>query len=121
MLDIASEEIQVVESLHSAEIVSLDSRRGRNRLTIKDRREATEWIADLAGSRCKLIICANPHEDEEIGDWVSISRNGQPWASWCAARRGSEILLWSGLDGTDLGSFATMRPALDSLIDRIFV
>jgi hypothetical protein len=87
-----------------------------NRLTILDLQEAEEWASGLPSLWCKLVIYESPPEDEEIGDFISIYKLGQSWASWGAARRGASIVLWRADCGSDLGIFSRMRDALEAIL-----
>lgn len=83
-----------------------------NRLTVTDRQDALRWIRGEAGSACRLEI-SEECETDELGDFISIYRLGQVWASWGAARRGGAVLLWKADIGRDLGTFPNMQAALD--------
>ena len=85
---------------------------GHNRLTFLDRRQAASWASGPAAALCRLQIYDDPDEDDEIGDFISIYRPGENWASWCVARRGNTIAVWEAKDGKDLGSFPTVIAAL---------
>jgi len=87
-----------------------------NRLAIADIQEAEEWAGGLSRLWCKLVIYESPAEDEEIGDFISIYKLGQSWASWGAARRGRNVVLWRADCGSDLGIFSRMRDALDAIL-----
>jgi len=91
----------------------------QNRLTAQDRREAVCWSQGVAGLWCRLVIYADPTEDEDIGDFVSIYRLGQSWASWGVARRGDQILLWQSDHGVDIGAFPTMADALQAILPSL--
>jgi hypothetical protein len=99
-----------------ANIVWLPSSHRQNRFTTVDRQEALFWARGVAGLWCRLVIYADPAEDEEIGDFVSIYRLGQSWASWGLARRNSQILLWRSDHGVDLGSFPSVAEALQAIL-----
>jgi hypothetical protein len=88
----------------------------QNRLTTVDRQEALTWARGVAGLWCRVVIYADPTEDEDIGDFISIYRIGQSWASWGAARRDSHILLWRSDHGVDLGSFPSVAEALQVIL-----
>ncbi len=90
-------------------------RNGVNRLTVADRMEAMAWAAGFAGLWCHLSIYADPSEHEDIGDFISIYKLGQSWASWGAARRDTRIVLWRADFGQDLGYFTTMAEALEAI------
>jgi hypothetical protein len=85
-------------------------------LATADLRDARHWAAGHAGTWCRIVIYADPDEDDEIGDFISIYRIGHHWAAWGAARRGRRILLWRADTGKDVGRFATMREALDLIV-----
>jgi len=87
-----------------------------NRLTVADLQDAEDWASGLSKLWCKLVVYESPAHDEEIGDFISIYKLGQSWASWGVARRGGSIVLWRADCGSDLGIFSRMRDALDAIL-----
>jgi len=96
-------------------LIALRTAHRRNRLSPQDISQAKAWAGGSARHWCRIEICADPSEDERIGDFVSIYRLHDPFASWGAARRGTRILLWRSDFGTDIGYFARMSEALGSV------
>ena len=89
----------------------------KNRLTAEDRKQAWLWAGGSVRRWCRIAIWADPAEDEEIGDYISIYRLHAQWASWGAARRDQEILLWRSDCGKDIGMFPSMLQALNTIFD----
>jgi len=88
---------------------------GYTRLTFHDRRQATIWASGAAAALCRLHVYADPDEEDEIGDFISIYRPSEQWASWCVARRGHAIIVWETKHGKDLGSLPDMIEALHGI------
>jgi hypothetical protein len=88
----------------------------QNRLTPLDRREALSWARSLARLWCRVVIYDDPTEDEDIGDFISVYRLGQSWASWGVARRGSHVVLWRSDQGVDIGTFPSVAEALQGIM-----
>ncbi len=86
-----------------------------NRLTLLDRQQADLWINGPHAAWCSLSIFADPDESDDIGDFISIYRVNEDWASWGVARRGDSIILWETRQGKDLGVFASTLEALDAI------
>lgn len=117
------DEREAETSLHSETIIPFPSPLSRpcprNRLTVKDRLAAAEWAAGPASAWYTLVVCADPGESEEIGDFISIYKLGQRWASWGLARRDSNVILWRTDCGSDLGPFGNVRDALEAIFPSL--
>jgi hypothetical protein len=92
---------------------------GHNRLTFYDRRQVAIWASGPAAALCRLQIYADIYEEDEIGDFISIYRPAEEWASWCVARRTHSIIVWETKHGKDLGSFPNMIAALHAILPLI--
>jgi hypothetical protein len=84
-----------------------------NRLFDRDRAEAKRWCRTVASPCYRTLEYADA--DEDIGDFILISRSDQAWASWGVARRGDMVLLWQSTNGENMGFFKTMALALAAL------
>ncbi len=87
---------------------------GPNRLTATDRQEAFWWVGGAAAMCCEIVVTSDV--DAEIGDFISVYKVGQAWATWGIGRRGNAVLLWRADRGIDLGTFDSVREALAGII-----
>jgi len=86
-----------------------------NRLNEQDCVDATCWRQGGACQRYRMVVCIDPAEDDDIGDFLMVYRRTEPWASWGVARRGARVLLWRCADGADIGTFETVGEALGAI------
>ncbi len=87
------------------------------RFSSRDRMALDEWVrrADAHGYR-RVLVEDGSHEDgPEHGAYVLLYAPDNAWARWGIARREDGITVWHCGTGADLGGFATMNEALDSL------
>jgi hypothetical protein len=89
-----------------------------NRLTIRDRIEVLAWVE--AARRCgydRVVIRErHPEDDPHIGDFLSIYRAGECWATWGVARQGRALRVWRCATGADLGDFPNTEAALAAIL-----
>lgn len=71
--------------------------------------------ADAHGYRRILLEGGSEDGGPEEGSYVLIYAPGCEWATWGLSRADAEIVVWHCGTGADLGRFATMLAALDSL------
>jgi hypothetical protein len=86
-----------------------------HQLTLEDRQQAAQWAAGPAGRWLEIMIYADPNESDEMGDFISVYRLGEDWASWGVARRGDFVTAWEAQRGRDLGLYSTMLSALAAI------
>ncbi len=75
------------------------------------------WVrrADAHGYRRTLLEDGTSDGEPEEGAYVLIYPPSSDWASWGVLRDGAEIVVWHCGTGADLGRFASMLQALESL------
>src|SRR5579871_6801066 len=101
----------------SAQIIPFPSRHVHRRIGPEDRLSALRWsIEPRAIGRVRIRVCEQ--NDPELGDFVLLYEGeGASWASWGVSREGRWYRAWRA-DGPEcLGRYATMRAALDAVLD----
>lgn len=87
-------------------------------LTARDRIEACRWdeAARLFGYDRLVIHERLSSDPPEVGNFLSIYRTGEPWATWGLARRDDEIFAWNCATGADIGVFESVNAALLAIL-----
>ena len=87
------------------------------RFTSADLIALDEWSreADAHDYRRVLIETGSAAKAAADGGYALLYAPGRLWATWGLAREDDEIIAWHCGSGADLGRFASMRLALDSL------
>jgi hypothetical protein len=115
--------VQIVLDRPSAQILPFPVRLAQprlaqdNRLSMMDRIHALEWAAAHASPAGARLEFHGQQADNgpEIGDYIGIYRAHEPWLVWGAARDGDTITVWHGPNGSDFGTFDSMKDALAAL------
>ncbi|MBV9782862.1 MAG: hypothetical protein JO264_03500 [Acidisphaera sp.] len=89
-----------------------------SRLTVRDRMDVLAWedAARRRGYGRFVITARTPYDDPPIGDYLSIYRAGDPWASFGVARHGRVVRAWRCGSGADLGEYETTAQALAAVL-----
>ena len=89
-----------------------------SRLTMYDRMEFLAWegAARRRGYARFVVTARTPYDDPPIGDYLSIYRAGDPWASFGVARHGAVVRAWRCASGADLGEYETTAEALAAVL-----
>ena len=96
--------------------------RGPARLTVRDRIAMFRWEAaeQEAGRLGKIALHEDvPCEADERVDFVLFYAPDRCWADWGLARAAGGIVIWSCGDGAQIGPFAAIEDALETLGQRI--
>lgn len=88
-----------------------------HRLTIRDRMAVAVWSerSERHGYRRVLVVSGERSVSPEDGDYTLVYAEQEPWARWGLARCEAGVTVWHCASGEDVGVFATMTAALDSL------
>ncbi len=75
--------------------------------------------AKLAGYDRMVIHDRDEGDASEVGNFLSVYRRGQAWSRWGFARSGARIGAWCCLTGADVGDFASLSDALQSVLTGV--
>jgi hypothetical protein len=92
-----------------------------NSLTMQDRQDVSNFReqAERAGYDALMIHTTVANECPGTIDYVAAYRPGEAWSSWGFARDGNLICAWNALNFEDLGPFASMGQALESVLKAV--
>lgn len=87
-------------------------------LTPRDRMVLTAWHdkARVAGYDRMVIHERDAGDAADVGNFLSIHRNGETWSRWGFAREGEVIRAWCSISNADMGEFASLEEALVSVL-----
>ncbi len=72
--------------------------------------------ARLAGYDRMVIHARDEGDASEVGNFLSVYRKDQAWSRWGFARSGARVRAWCCLTGADVGEFATLGEALQTVL-----
>ncbi len=104
---------------NGAEVIALHRPVGQGiRLTVADRMEVARRTASLAGTGVDRLVIHErlPWDPPELGDFLSIYRDGKPWACCSIVRERGRLFAWCAISGREFGRFETMAAALASIV-----
>jgi hypothetical protein len=88
-----------------------------HRLTTRDRIAVAVWgeRSERHGYRRVLVVSGERSVRPEDADYALVYAGDEPWARWGLSRCVGGIAVWHCASGEDMGVYATMAEALESL------
>ena len=84
----------------------------RDRMDIANVRERARQ-----GGFDRLVVHGRDEGDaSDVGDFLTVYRDGEAWSRWGFARAGGIVRAWCSLTGVDVGEYRTLREAFGAVL-----
>ncbi len=84
----------------------------RDRVDIANVRER----ARLGGFDRLVVHERDEGDASDVGDFLTVYRDGEAWSRWGFARAGHNVRAWCCLTGVDVGDYRTLREAFGAVL-----
>ena len=71
----------------------------------------------ISASGYARVVFEEPDHGSDTGEFMLVYQRNSNWASWGIGCGEGGLMLWKSACGTTIGTFATLREALDRLAD----